>query len=55
MAIPGARIFLFDEGRIRTARFEELDSVSLVRDFLQAPDRFLRHLWPPEEGEGKER
>jgi predicted ATPase len=55
MAIPGARIFLFDEGRIRTARFEELDSVSLVRDFLQAPDRFLRHLWPPDDGAGKER
>ena len=49
MAIPGARIFLFDGGRIRTARFQELDSVILVRDFLHAPQRFLRHLWPPEE------
>jgi len=54
MAIPGARIFVFDGGRIRTARFEELEPVALVRDFLQAPDRFLRHLWPAEgpDGEG---
>jgi predicted ATPase len=54
MAIPGARIFLFDGARIRTAHFEELESMILVRDFLQAPERFLRHLWPPEEpGEGE--
>jgi len=55
MAIPGARIFVFDGGRIRTARFEELEPVALVREFLQAPDRFLRHLWPAEEpgGEGR--
>jgi len=49
MAIPGARIFLFDGGRIRTVRFEELEPVILVRDFLRAPERFLRHLWPSEE------
>ncbi len=47
MAIPGARIFLFDGGRVRQAAFEDLESVSLVKDFLQAPQRFLRHLWPP--------
>jgi len=46
MAIPGARIFTFDDGRIQETRFQELESVNLVRDFLQAPYRFLRHLWP---------
>ncbi len=25
---------------------QELESVTLVREFLQAPDRYLRHLWP---------
>jgi len=25
-----------------------------VRDFLQAPERFLRHLWPPGESEVEE-
>jgi len=54
MATPGARIFTFDGGKIRTSRFEELEPVALVRDFLQAPERFLRHLWPPGESEVEE-
>ena len=29
--------------------FEELESVTLVRDFLQAPERYLRMIW--EDGE----
>jgi predicted ATPase len=52
MAIPGARIFLFDEGHIREERFEDLESVALVRDFLQSPQRFLRYLWPADEAGG---
>lgn len=51
MAIPGARIHSFDGGRIHEERFEELESVTLVRDFLQAPNRYLRHLWLTEESE----
>jgi predicted ATPase len=47
MAIPDARIFTFDDGRIRRTEFSELESVTLVRDFLQAPQLFLRHLWSP--------
>ncbi|NNM06612.1 MAG: AAA family ATPase [Gemmatimonadetes bacterium] len=50
MAIPGARIFSFDGGLIRRELFDDLDAVTLVRDFLQAPGRFLRHLWPSLEG-----
>jgi predicted ATPase len=52
MAIPGARILSFDGGEIRTASFEELESVTLVRDFLQSPDRFLRHIWRDHGSEG---
>ncbi len=51
MAIPGARIFLFDGGELRIVRFEELESVTLVREFLNAPHRYLRHLWPDERPE----
>lgn len=50
MAIPGARIFVFDGGTLRTERYEDLESVTLVREFLQSPHRYLRHLWPPSEG-----
>lgn len=48
MAIPGARVFVFDGGRVRPERFEDPESVTLVREFLQSPGRYLRHLWPAE-------
>jgi predicted ATPase len=44
MAFPGARIVSFDELPVRTVAYEELESVRLVRDFLAAPERYLRHL-----------
>lgn len=45
MAIPGARILSFDEPPIRSIDFEDVESVTLVRDFLAAPDRYLRLIW----------
>ena len=48
MATPGATIFSFDDVPVRRVAFEELASVALVRDFLQAPERYLRRIW----GEG---
>jgi len=45
MAVPGARIYAFDDGAISETPFMELESVQLVRDFLQAPGRFMSHLW----------
>jgi predicted ATPase len=45
MAIPGATILGFDETPVRAVPFEELASVQLVRDFLQAPERYLRRIW----------
>jgi predicted ATPase len=45
MATPGATILSFDAPPIRAVRFEDLDSVALVRDFLMAPERYLRAIW----------
>lgn len=45
MAVPGASLLSFDEVPPRAVAFEELASVRLVRDFLAAPERFLRHVW----------
>lgn len=45
MAIPGATILSFDEPPIRRVPFEDLESVALVRSFLQAPERYLRRIW----------
>ena len=45
MATPGARILSFDDPPVQQIAFEDLESVALVRDFLQAPERYLRMIW----------
>jgi predicted ATPase len=44
LAFPGARILSFDGGDIREADYDSLEHVALTREFLNAPERFLRHL-----------
>ena len=43
-ALPGAAIVSFDAVPPRAVAWDELESVRLVRDFLNAPERYLRHL-----------
>jgi predicted ATPase len=45
MATPDATILSFDEAPVRRVAYEDVDSVTLVRDFLQAPERYLRRIW----------
>ena len=51
MSIPGARILSFDQIPVRHVDFDDLEHVSLMRDFLSSPERFLQHLWTVEEGD----
>jgi predicted ATPase len=44
LAYPGARLYSFDEAPPRAVPWEALEHVRLTRDFLAAPERFLRHL-----------
>jgi len=44
LAYPGARIYTFDDPPVREAAYDELPHVTLTRDFLAAPERYLRHL-----------
>jgi predicted ATPase len=44
MATPCATIYTFDDGRVRPIAYDEIEHVRLTRDFLNAPERFLRHL-----------
>lgn len=44
LAFPNAAIFSFDGGRVAPAAYETLEHVTLTREFLNAPERFLRHL-----------
>lgn len=44
LAFPGATIYSFDATPVQPVPYEELEHVSLTRDFLANPERFLRHL-----------
>ena len=43
-AYPGAAIWSFDESPARRVEYGELESVNLIRDFLNAPGRYIRGL-----------
>jgi len=47
LAFPGAKIYSFDGGPIHAVEYDALEHVALTRDFLNAPERFLRHLRLP--------
>lgn len=44
LAYPGATIYNFSEGQITPAAYQELEHVTLTRDFLNDPALFLKHL-----------
>lgn len=44
LALPGATIWSFDEKPPRAIAYDEAEHVRVTRDFLNAPERFLRHL-----------
>ena len=44
MALPGADILSFDQSPVRRIAYEEVEHVSLTRDFLNNPEAFLRYL-----------
>jgi len=44
LAYPGARIYSFDESPPAVVPYDELPHVAVTRDFLAAPERYLRQL-----------
>lgn len=44
MAYPGADLIAFDDGTIQRVPYESLESVTLLRSFLNNPEIFLRRL-----------
>ncbi len=44
MALPGAALFAFADGAIAPTAWDEVDHVRVTRDFLNAPERYLRHI-----------
>jgi len=43
-ACPGAVILNCDQHPLQPTTFDELESISLLKDFLACPERMLRHL-----------
>lgn len=44
MAFPGATIYNFDGGKISRLPYDEVEHVTITRDFLNNPEQFLKHL-----------
>ncbi|MBM7095195.1 AAA family ATPase [Bacillus sp. H-16] len=44
MAIPEADIYYIEDGEMKPKKYDEIEHVSLTRDFLNQPERFLKHL-----------
>jgi predicted ATPase len=44
MAFPNATILNFEKSRLQPIRYQELEHVTLTRDFLNNPEAFLKHL-----------
>ena len=47
MAVPGATIYSFDSSPLQAVAYEALEGVELLKGFLQAPERYMRHIWRP--------
>ena len=45
LAFPGATVYGLDGGTIRQVDYRDTDHYRLTVDFLQAPERFFRHLF----------
>jgi predicted ATPase len=44
LAFPGARIYTFDDLPVKAVAYDDLDHVRITRDFLNAPDRYLKQV-----------
>ncbi len=44
LGLPGALIYSCDRAPVEAVPFDELEHVVITRDFLNSPERFLRHL-----------
>jgi predicted ATPase len=49
LAYPGATLYQFEEGGIREVAYRETDHYLVTKDFLNGPERILRHLFSEED------
>lgn len=46
MALPGAQVLSIDGGEFRPVDYRDTEHYRVTRGFLEAPERYLRHLFP---------
>ncbi len=44
-AVPHAAIYSFDASPLASVEYDNLESVKLLRGFMEAPERYMRHVW----------
>ncbi|GKV54866.1 ABC transporter ATP-binding protein [Sporosarcina sp. NCCP-2222] len=44
MAYPGADLYEVKDGQLQSVRYEDMEHVSLTKNFLNEPERYLRYL-----------
>ncbi|MCJ7703007.1 MAG: AAA family ATPase, partial [Anaerolineales bacterium] len=44
MAFPGSTILHFDKDQLKEIAWDQLEHVTLTRDFLNNPESYLRHI-----------
>jgi predicted ATPase len=49
LAYPGATLYQFEEEGIRQVAYRDTEHYLVTKDFLNAPERFLRHLFSDED------
>jgi predicted ATPase len=54
LSYPGAVLFSLDGDTIREIDYRETDHYLVTRDFLNAPERYFRHLFATTEDEGED-
>jgi predicted ATPase len=45
LTLPGATVLSIEEGRLREVSYRDTEHFQLTRDFLNAPERYHRHLF----------
>jgi predicted ATPase len=51
LAFPGAVILSFDGERLEQVRYRDTEHYTITKDFLDAPERFFRYLFEPDESD----
>ena len=45
MAFPDAEIYFFNHDRLEMVQYDDLESIKILKDFLNDPNRYLHHLF----------